>query len=171
MKTMKAVRISVVLLGLGVAALVATPCRAQSEVNPDFYDVAVQADLAVAAQPTTTLVAKAEAQFQGTFQLASAVECSGKTLPAGEYTVSLPQGDAFGRVTLRHNGETIQLEPRAISRNSLSGKSAVLLTREGNHRTLEAIYVRDMHTTMYFRTEGLRLVASNSVRAQRVPIT
>lgn len=172
MKAMNAVRSSVIFLGLGTAALfLPATCHAQAEVAPDFYDVAATAVAASTAQPVAVNRGKPEARFEGTFKLAQAVECSGKTLPAGEYTVSLPKGDAFGPLTLRHNGRIIELEPRAISRSSVSGESALLVTRARGRSTLEAIYMRDRHLTVYFSTERLKLAASDSIRAQRVPIS
>jgi len=172
MKAMNALRSSLIFLGLGTAALfLPASCHAQAEVAPDFYDMAASVATGAIAQPVALDRAKTNTRLEGTFKLAQAVECSGKTLPAGDYTMSLPQGDAFGPLTLRHNGRTIELQPRAISRNSNSGESALLVTRTRGRRTLEAIYMQDRHLTVYFSTESLKLAASNSIRAQRVPIS
>jgi hypothetical protein len=172
MKARNALRSSVIFLGLGTAALfLPATCHAQAEVAPDFYDMAIPAAGGPTAPPVGLNHAKADARMEKTFKLAYAVECSGKTLPAGEYTVTLPQGDAFGRFMLRHNGRTVELEPRAISRNSIRGESALLVTRTKGHRTLEAIYLQDRHLTVYFSTDSLKLAASNSIRTQRVPIS
>ena len=172
MKAMNALRASMMFLGMGSAALfLPATCHAQAEVAPDFYDMAAPVAAASSAQPVAVNHAKTDARFEGTFKLAQAVECSGKTLPAGEYTVSLPKDDAFGPLTLRHNGRTIKLEPRAISRSSVSGESALLVTRTRGRRTLEAIYMQDRHLTVYFSNENLKLAAGNSIRAQRVPIS
>jgi len=171
MNAMNAMKASMIFLGLGTAALfLPATCHAQAEVSPDFYDVAAPAAASI-ARPVAVNHAKSDARFQGTFKLAHAVECSGKAIPAGEYIVTLPQGDVFGRVMLRHNGRTIQLEPRAISRNSASGESALLVTHSRGRGTLEAIYLQDRHLTVYFSTDSLKLAAGNSIRAQRVPIS
>lgn len=171
MKARNAVRVSAVFLGIGAAALLLpATSRAQAEVSPDVYPNESPAATMVAAKPAVTASAKVDAKYQGSFSLPYAVECSGRTLEAGEYTVSLPQGDAFGRVTLRHNGRVVELQPRAISRDGISGQSALLVTQSNGRRTLQAIYVQDRHVTVYFHSDAL-LDAVNHSNAQRVPIS
>jgi len=38
MQSARILRISIIMLGLGLASLTARPCRAQAEINPDHYD-------------------------------------------------------------------------------------------------------------------------------------
>ncbi|MGA8221016.1 MAG: hypothetical protein WB780_05120 [Candidatus Acidiferrales bacterium] len=38
MNSTRILRISIVVLGLGLASLTARPCRAQAEISPDHYD-------------------------------------------------------------------------------------------------------------------------------------
>ena len=171
MRTMTAVRISAVFLGLALGPIVAAPCHAQAEVAPDFYDVVSPAAIAQAFQLTAPSQQQADLQFRGSFVLPYDVVCSGKTLPAGEYSVELGSGAALRLVTLRHNGKTIKLRARVLSPYSVPGQSALLVSRGEQGRTLEAIYVQKQNVILFFRADGLRYVAVNAIRAERVPIS
>jgi len=171
MKTRTAVRISIALLVLGLACFLAAPCHAQAEVAPDSYDVASPAAIAQASQLAAANQQQADLQFRGSFTLPYDVVCSGKTLPAGEYSVALGSGPALRLVTLRHDGKTINLRARVLSPYSAPGQSALLVSRGEQGRTLEAIYVQKQNVILFFRADGLRYVAVNAIRAERVPIS
>ena len=171
MKTMTAARISTVFLGLGLASFVAGPCHAQAEVAPDFYDVVSPGVITQAFQSSAANQQQAGLQFRGSFILPYDVVCSGKTLPAGEYSVELGSGAALRLVTLRHNGKTINLRARVLSPYSAPGQSALLVSRSERGHTLEAIYVQKSNVILFFRADGLRYVAVNAIRAERVPIS
>ncbi|MGA8143626.1 MAG: hypothetical protein WB987_07040 [Candidatus Acidiferrales bacterium] len=57
MSVLKVLRISIVMLGLGLACLTARPCRAQAEINPDHYDDAPSSTSTVRPATTTHTVA------------------------------------------------------------------------------------------------------------------
>ena len=171
MKTITAVRISTVFLGLILGFFVAAPCHAQAEVAPDFYDIVSPAAFAQGFQPATAIQQQADLQFRGSFTLPYDVVCSGKTLPACEYSVELGSGAALRLVTLRRNGKTINLRARVLSPYSAPGQSALLVSRGERGRTLEAIYVQKQNVILFFRADGLRYVALNAIRAERVPIS
>jgi hypothetical protein len=171
MKTRTAVRISIALLVLGLACFLAAPCHAQAEVAPDFYDVVSPAAIAQASQLAAANQQQADLQFRGSFTLPYDVVCSGKTLPAGEYSVALGSGPALRLVTLRHDGKTINLRARVLSPYSAPGQSALLVSRGEQGRTLEAIYVQKHNIILFFRADGLNYVAVNAIRAERVPIS
>jgi hypothetical protein len=97
--------------------------------------------------------------------------CSGKTLRAGEYSVALGSGAGLRLVTLRHDGKTINLRARVLSPYSAPGQSALLVSRSEQGHTLEAIYVQKQNVILFFRADGLRYVAVNAIRAERVPIS
>jgi hypothetical protein len=172
MKNLTAVRIFTGLfLFFGLASLLAVPCHAQAEVAPDFYDVVSPAAVAQSIQPVANIQQQADPQFHGSFTLAHVVECSGKTLPAGKYSVALQSGETERFVTLRHNGKSIKLEARVLSPYSAPGQSALLVSRGERSRTLEAIYVQKLNVILYFRPDGMNYVAVNPMRAERVPIS
>jgi len=171
MKTMTAVRISAVFFGLVLLSSLAGPCHAQTEVAPDFYDVVSPAVIRQASQLAAANQQQAGLQFRGSFMLPYDVECSGKTLPAGEYSVELGSGAALRLVTLRHNGETVHLRARVLSPYSAPGQSALMVSRSERGHTLEAIYVQKSNVILFFRADGLRYVAVNAIRAERVPIS
>jgi hypothetical protein len=171
MKTMTAVRIAIALLVLGLACFLATPCHAQAEVAPDFYDVVSHAAIAQASPLAAVSQQQADLQFRGSFRLPYDVVCSGKLLPAGEYSVALDSGATPRLVTLRHDGKTITLRARVLSPYSAPGQSALLVSRSERGRTLEAIYVQKQNVILFFRADGLSYVVFNAVRADRVPIS
>jgi hypothetical protein len=169
--TMKGVRISTAFLGLVLASFLAVPCHAQAEVAPDFYDVVSPAGIAQPPQPSAASQQQADLQFRGTFLLPYDIQCSGKTLPAGQYSLALDSGTALRLVTLQHNGKTIKLRARVLSTYSAPGQSALLVNRGEKGRSLEAIYLQKQNVILYFRTEGMSYVAGNAVRSERVPIS
>jgi hypothetical protein len=171
MNAMTAVRISTAFLGLVLASFLAAPCYAQAEVAPDFYDAVSPAAIAQAPQPVAASQQQADKQFRGTFTLPYDIQCSGKTLPAGQYSVALDSGTALRLVTLRHDGKTIKLRARVLSTYSARGQSALLVNRGEKGRTLEAIYLQNQNVVLYFRSEGMSYVAGNAMRAERVPIS
>jgi hypothetical protein len=171
MKTMTALRISIAFFVLGVAAFLAAPCHAQAEVAPDFYDLVSPAATAQVSELARVNQQQADLQFHGRFKLPYDVVCSGKTLPAGEYSVELGSGAALRRVTLRHNGKTVHLRARVVSPYSAPGQSALLVSRDERNRTLEAIHIEGQNVILFFRADGLRYVAVNAIRAERVPIS
>ena len=171
MKTMTAVKISIVLLGLVLGFFLAAPCHAQAEVAPDFYDAVSPAAVTQASQVAATKQGQADLQFHGSFTLPYDVMCSGKTLRAGEYSVALGSGAGLRLVTLRHDGKTINLRARVLSPYSAPGQSALLVSRSEQGHTLEAIYVQKQNVILFFRADGLSYVVFNAVRADRVPIS
>ena len=138
---------------------------------PDFYEAASPTMVAKAPQQVAASRQQADLQFHGSFTLPYNVECLGKTLPAGEYSVVLQSGPAQRFVTLRHHGKTIQLHARVRSEYSAPGESSLLVSRHGRSRTLEAIYVQKLNVILYFRPEGISYVSGNGIRAERVPIS
>jgi hypothetical protein len=171
MNTMTAVRISTAVLGLGLAPFMAAPCQAQTEVAPDFYEAASLAVVSPAPQQIAASRQQTDLQFHGSFTLPYNVECSGKTLPAGEYSVVLQPGPAQRFVTLLHNGKTIRLRARVRSEYSAPGESSLLVSRHERSRRLEAIYVQELNVILYFRPEGISYISGNAIRAERVPIS
>jgi len=168
MKVTKVVLISSVLAGLALLTVFATPCKAQAEVSPDVYDAT---NSTVAAPAQLAMNQHASGEFQGSFVLASAVECSGRKLEAGRYTVSLNPAAFDRKVTLVHNGHTIRVRANQLALYSGPGENVVLVRQAKQGRSLDAIYLTNLNLALYFHQDGIAFWASNLTGAERIPIS
>ena len=160
MKAINMLRTSTVLVGLGLTAFLAGPCQAQQEVAPDFYEVnAVQP-----AQPQA-------AEFRGNFTLLHKVQCAGKVLAPGNYSLSLDSKGSDRRITLRGKNGMMKIRPRAVAEHTAVDQSTLLLRRTGELRRLNAIYLEELGLVLYLEPEATQDMARNPEGAERVPIS
>jgi hypothetical protein len=170
MKAINMVRASTVLVGLGLTAFLAAPCRAQQEVAPDIYEAGpvqpAQLQQALARQH------KAQAQeFRGNFTLLHQVQCAGKVLAPGNYSLSLDSKGSNRRITLRGKSAVMKIRPRAVAEHAAVDQSTLLLRRTGELRRLNAIYLEQLGLVLYLEPDVTQDMARNPEGAERVPIS
>jgi hypothetical protein len=103
---MKVVSIVGILAGLsGLIAIGAPSARAQSEVDPDHFE-SPNVESFERAKINTSRGAMA-IRYDGKFTLPYTVQCSGKSLPPGRYSVSLHSDGKVGHATLKQRGRAI----------------------------------------------------------------
>lgn len=150
---------------MALACLLPATARAQAEVAPDNYDIAAPQTV-VAAQPALAAAkTQVAANFDGKFSLPYNVNCSGKALAAGVYSLSVKSDGSNRVVTIHRNGEDTNLVVRRVSQRSGSSTSALLLRRAGPARTLEAVYVQQLNAVLYLDA------TSNRGQIERLPIS
>ena len=152
----------------GLIALGAPPARAQFEIDPDHFE-----------GPNTEPLGKVKAdsggvgtiRYDGKFRLAHTVECNGKSLRPGRYSVSLRYDGKVGRATLNRNGRTIRIGGVAHRQAHRQGNDALIVELQGTTRRLSAIqvakldFVLDPELQMKNSTHGERW------RLERLPLT
>ena len=170
MKAVKIMRIPTVLVGLGLTAFLAVPSRAQQEVAPDIYEAsAVQS----VPQPQNVVLRqdKQAADFQGNFTLAHRVECAGKILAPGTYSLSLHSAGPNRLITLRGKSRMMTLSARAVSRHATARQSMLLVRRDAELPRLKAIYLEKLGLLLYLEPDAKLDIARNPDEMERVPIS
>jgi hypothetical protein len=137
---MKVVSIVGILAGLsGLIAIGAPSARAQSEVDPDHFE-SPNVESFERAKINTSRGAMA-IRYDGKFTLPYTVQCSGKSLPPGRYSVSLHSDGKVGHATLNQGGKTTAIAGVINKQGRKRGDDALLVERNGNTRRLSAIQV------------------------------
>lgn len=153
MKNTIAVKVSLLTLVLGVACLLPTTARAQSDVMPDSFPFsAEEAATFWATQPAATNAPKVD--FEGKVSLPYGMTCGGKSLKPGEYSLSV-KSEASGRVVTIHRGnENVSMPVRAFAVNRGAKPSVLLVRNSANGRKLEAVYVAELNATLYLGVDA-----------------
>jgi hypothetical protein len=157
--------------GLALACFWPATTHAQAEVSPDFYAIDNSAPI---QQPQVALAAntqQAPAEFQGNISLPYQVQCRGKKLAAGQYTVAVKTDGAKKTVVLHKDGSEVMLAVKQITPVSRSDRSALLVQSAGATRMLEAVYVSSLNAILYLDHDWKLSLLDRMKTAERVPIS
>ena len=130
-------RLLVVLAGF--AALQAPRGYAQSEIDPDHFD---SPNTEPFLQSKTKVSGKV--RFSGKVNLPYAVECAGKTLPQGNYSLSISSDGKTGRATLNQKSHTIEIAGVVHVPADSRARNALFVACIGKSHRLSAIHVKGM---------------------------
>jgi len=89
----------------GLLPLGAAPARAQFEIDPDHFESPNVEPFDKV--PTDARSDVGKIRYDGKFRLAYTVECNGKSLRPGRYSLSLRYDGKVARATLNQDGQTI----------------------------------------------------------------
>ncbi len=170
MKAINMLRTSTVLVGLGLAAFLAAPCQAQQEVAPDIYEAGAVQSAQLQQAPARQHKAQAQ-EFRGKFTLLHQVQCAGKVLAPGNYSLSLDSKGSDRRITLRGKSGMMRIRPQAVREHAAMDQSTLLVWRTGELRRLNAIYLEQLGLVLYLEPEATQDMARNPEGAERVPIS
>ena len=152
----------------GLIALGAPPARAQFEIDPDHFAAPNMEPFGKVKTDTSNVGA---IRYDGKFRLAHTVECNGKSLRPGRYSVSLRYDGKVARATLNRDGRTIGIGGVAHRQAHRPGSDALIVELQGTTRRLSAIevakldFVLDPELQMKNSTHGERW------RLERLPLT
>jgi hypothetical protein len=139
---MKVVPVMGILAGcVGLLALGGSPARAQSEVAPDHFE---SSNVEPFKKPKTTASSEAAIRYDGQFTLPYTVECIGKSLPPGRYSVSLHSDGKIGQATLKQRGRAIGIPGVVYKQTQKNGSDALVVELSGKTRKLTAIQVAEL---------------------------
>ena len=167
MKMTAVVKSSVFAAALGLACLLPTTTHAQADVSPDVYEVVSTETIAAEHQLQVASNNTKQANFQGRFALPYEVLCKGKSLKAGQYSVSVKSEGTTRVVTLAHNGETMNIRAQELAGNRGAGPSAMMVRKSHDGRMLEAVYVRQLNVLLFLDANA----ATESGRMESLPIS
>jgi hypothetical protein len=119
-----------------LVALAGSAAYAQSEIDPDHFDSPSTVPLRQQSAPEGQEKAT---RYDGNFSLPYAVQCSGKKLGPGKYSVSLRSDGKVGRGTLKSKSQSIEIVSAVHPQNSKRLADVVVLADKGRVRTLSAI--------------------------------
>jgi hypothetical protein len=155
---MKVVSIVGILAGcVGFAALGAAPVRAQ-EVAPDHFELS-NVEPFENAKTNTSSEATA-IRYDGKVTLPYTVQCSGNSLPAGKYSVSLHSDGKIVQATLKKKDQVTAVLATAYKQTRKYENDALLVEHKGKTRTLSAIQVAEMN--LVFEPKSLMENSSDS---------
>ena len=153
-----------------VLFLFAAPVRAQSEIDPDHFDSPNTAPLE--STPKSVASEAGPPRYDGAFRLPYAVECNGKRLAPGDYTVWLRATAKQGHVILRQSGHTVIVFAGELrAQNRTKGYGALLVRIRGNTRTLCTIQMAKMEVGVESKLKITESSAQQSECVDRVPET
>ncbi len=140
---MKVVSIVGILAGLsGLIAIGAPSARAQSEIDPDHFESSN-----VEPFERAKINASSEAMaicYDGKFTLPYTVQCNGRSLPPGRYSVSLHSDGKIGQATLKQRGQAIRIPGVVHKLAHKYGSDALLVELRGKTRRLSAIQAAEL---------------------------
>ena len=167
MKMTAVVKSSVFAAALGLACLLPTITHAQADVSPDVYEVVSTETIAAEHQLQVASNNTKQANFQGRFALPYEVRCKGKSLKAGQYSVSVKSEGTTRVVPLAHNGETMNIRAQELAGHRGAGPSAMMVRESHDGRMLEAVYVRQLNVLLFLDANA----ATESGRMESLPIS
>jgi hypothetical protein len=119
-------------------ALEGTGAYAQAEIDPDHFD---SPNTEPFDQPETAQNQVSASRYDGNFSLPYVVQCSGKKLAPGKYSVSLRSDGKVGHGVLKSKSQSIEITSVVHSQGSKRGTDGVVVGSKGEVRTLSAIQV------------------------------
>src|SRR6267143_828603 len=168
---MKTTAVSMVLAGTVLVSAWGTPCNAQSEVDPDHFEMN---NVEPVPQPHAKLPVQQErtaVHFRGKFNLPHTAECAGKRLLPGEYLLALSSEGKNIQVTVSQKGRAIRFAAHVAARVGNAGQNTLILQRGGTLRKVAAIDLKDFSLILCPGFEGKVSLENQSRGTERLPIT
>jgi hypothetical protein len=128
-----------VLVGLLWVMLGPSFAYAQSEIDPDHFDLP---NMEPIAQPRTTDSKVTQLRYDGTFSLPYSVLCSGRKLAAGKYSISFRSDGKVGHATLSQKGHAIEIAGLVQTQASKQRDEVVVVENNKIGRTLSVVRIR-----------------------------
>ena len=118
------------------------PARAQSEIDPDHFE---SPNVEPLEKANSNASSEAMAvRYEGKFSLPYEVQCNGRRLPPGRYSVSVRSGGEVGQATLNQKDETIGIPGIVQKQTHKRGSEALIVELRGKVRRLSAIQVAEL---------------------------
>jgi hypothetical protein len=128
---------------VGLAALGGPCARAQTEIDPDHFELSnVEPFERIKIDTRTETRAM---HYDGKFTLPYTVQCSGKSLSPGRYSVSLHSEGKIGQATLKRRDRAITV-PGVVQKaaHKYGTDTLVVVELNGSARRLSAIQVAEL---------------------------
>jgi len=152
--------------GIVLTALVAfasAPAYSQAEIDPDHFELPGAGN----AEPAKTARA-APTHYSGKFTLPYAVQCNGKKLSPGRYSVSLSTEGKTGKATLNQRGQVTKLVGTVHKNTKKAGADALLVDHSGKKAILSALRLSELDVV--FDPQLQDSSANMSARMETLPL-
>ena len=151
-----------------LTALGAPPAPAQSEIDPDHFEAPNTEPFDKVKTDTTSDVETI--RYDGEFRLANTVQCNGKSLRPGRYSVSIRYDGKVARATLNQDGQAIGIGGVVHRQAHSLGNDALIVELQGTTRRLSAIQVAKLDFFVLDQ-EPENSTHSEPRRIERLPLT
>ena len=142
MKTVRVIRLVVVLTGF---VAFATPrAYAQSEVDPDHFGSSSMEPITQSKAKAGVAADMGKVRFAGKVTLPYTVQCAGKRLPPGTYSLSLHSDGKTGRAILNQQTQTIEIAGVVRIPVDNRARNALFVECIGKTHRLSAIHVAEL---------------------------
>jgi len=151
---------------LGFACLLPASVHAQVDAQPDtnLYEGPNMERIGAPTVPVASANG-ANADFAGTFSLPYKVACGAKNLKPGQYSLSV-KSEGTGRVvTIHGSSANMKIPARVVPANRATSHSELLVSKSGERRRVEGVYIAGLNATLYLEAN-----ASDGVM-ERLPIS
>ena len=136
---------------------------AQSEVDPDHFE----GQPSQHAKPAETRVA----HYDGKFKLPYPVQCKGKQLPSGNYSLSLHSTGNVGRVILKQKDQAIEITGVLYLQAHNEGSNVLFVENNGKMRRLSAIHVAELDLVFDPKPQTEKVLDTKAIKIEKVPLT
>ena len=139
---MKTMRFVAACAGLAFLVTLGTlRAYGQAEVDPDHYGTSE----AVASQPTKTNTAHRAAQvhYEGSFLLPHSLQCDGRHLAPGKYSLSLSSDGKTTQLMLNRQGQVVRVQGITQQRSRNHEQNSLIVKRSGMTNRLAMIHLAD----------------------------
>jgi hypothetical protein len=142
---------------------------AQSEVDPDHFG-------APSEEPFERAKASANGeavsiQYDGKFRLPYAVQCNGKSLRPGKYSVSLRSNGKVGQATLNQKGQAVRVAGLVRTQKGKRGDDALVVEHKGKTHRLSSIQVAELEMVFDPEVQVESALDNTPPRTERLPLT
>jgi hypothetical protein len=130
---------------MGLLALAAPAVRAQADTNPDHFEASNREpfDKAKKADGESTAI-----RYDGKVILPYAVQCNGKKLAPGRYSVSLRSDGKTFQATLKQKDQATEIVGVVHKQEYKSGGNVLLVEFKGKMRELSAIQLAELNMVL-----------------------
>ena len=142
MKVTDVMRLFAVLAGF--AALEAPRGYAQSEIDPDHFDSPNTEPFLQSKTKVNVGAAMEKVRFSGKVNLPYSVQCAGKGMPPGNYSLSISSDGKTGRARLNQKSQTIEIAGVVHMPADSRARNALFVECVGKSHRLSAIHVKEM---------------------------
>ena len=153
----------------GLIVLGAPPARAQSEIDPDHFEAPNTEPFATVKTNTSSDVGTI--RYDGEFRLAHTVQCNGKSLRPGRYSVSIRYDGKVARATLNQDGQAIGIGGVVHRHAHRQGNDALIVELQGTTRRLSAIQVAKLDFVLDREPQIKNSTHGEPGRLERLPLT
>ena len=168
MKVITFIRILVtlaILSAIGVSA-----AFAQSEIDPDHFDSPNTESI---PQPRTADSRVAATRYEGAFSLPYQVQCNGKRLAPGKYSVSVRFNGKVWQATLNQKGhaiETVAVVAAEARKPHTERDEVVVIENDKKVRTLSVVRVSEFDFVFDAKLRRDPLQDNKRARTEKLPL-